>query len=355
MRAVVAPKMADRTLYQAMPGLLDSMPTRLRTRYEALATAPFHISIDVCRRAFHQWAFDRTRIRPALAPTIPLHCSDDFLEACGALAHEFDLPLQTHLAETKTQAMLGYRKYGKSLTAHLDDLGLLTGRFGAAHAIWIDDDDMMRLADKGARVAHNPLSNLRLGSGVAPVRRMLDRGLPVGIGTDGSNTSDGQNMFEALRLAAYLSRLQGANYETWLSAREALRLATLGSAELLGFDRIGRIAPGYEADLVFLRLDSPHLVPLRAPLLQTVFAETGASVQTVMIGGRTVFDNGHLLTTDEAKLRCQAEDAAARLDGANTSTAHSAADIAEVVGAFCVAHGRAHHHVHRRLPDHQTS
>src|SRR5262249_13369354 len=163
-------------------------------------------------------------------------------------ARDFDLRLQTHLAETKPQAVLGLKKYGRSLTQHLAALGLLDERLSAAHAIWIDADDMRRLADAGCGVVHNPASNLRIGSGLAPVRAMLRSGLRVGIGTDSTNTSDGQNMFEATRLAALLSRLVTPDYADWLSAQESLRLATTGSAGILGFDRIGRLAPGHRAD-----------------------------------------------------------------------------------------------------------
>ena len=274
IRAVVAPMIADTTLYRALPGLLDAFPEPARSRYAAMAAAPWQDILAICAEACRTWPFDRRRIRPAIAPTIPLHCSDDFLRGCGALARDMDLPLQTHLAETKSQAVLGLRKYGRSLTAHLAGLGLITDRLSAAHAVWIDDEDIARLADGGARVAHNPMSNLRLGSGVAPVRRMRDRGLRVGIGTDGSNTSDGQNMFEATRLAAYLSRLEGPEPDTWISAQDALQMATAGSADLLGFPRIGRLAPGFEADIVFLGLDAPHLVPLpRAPAADRVRRE----------------------------------------------------------------------------------
>jgi 5-methylthioadenosine/S-adenosylhomocysteine deaminase len=118
---------------------------------------------------------------------------------------------------------------------------------------------------------------------------------------------------------------------------------------VLGFENIGRLAVGYEADIVFLRLDSPHFVPLRAPLLQMVFGENGASVHTVMIGGRIVFHDGHLLTLDEAALRRQAEAAANRLDQANAAPHTSAATLARLVGAFCAAQGCTGHTPARKL------
>ena len=349
MRAVVAPMISDRTIYQALPGLLEALPEPIRKDYARLQAAPIGQTLSTCRDILANWEFDRRWIRPALGPTIPLHCSDPFLIECGRLAGEYDVPIQTHLAESRAQAAVGRARYGKSLVAHLDELELLSARLSAAHAIWLDDDDIARLGKSGVRVAHNPSSNLRLGSGVAPVRKMLDSGIAVGLGTDATNTSDGQNMFEVTRLASYLSRIDSFATDAWLSAGEALHLATEGSAGVLGFEKIGRLAPGFEADIVFLRLDSPHYVPLRSPLIQMVFGENGASVQTVMIGGRIVFQDGKLLTLDESALRQQAQQAANRLDDANAGVFASAATVARLVGTFCAAQGCTGHRLPRKL------
>jgi 5-methylthioadenosine/S-adenosylhomocysteine deaminase len=349
MRAVVAPMIADRTIYQALPGLLEALPDELRTQVAGLAAAPIEATFAACTDILANWEFDRRLIRPALGPTIPLHCSDEFLTRCADLAREHGVPLQTHLAESRAQAAIRQSRYGNSLVGHLDHIGFLSERLSAAHAIWLDDDDIVRLGSAGVKVAHNPSSNLRLGSGVAPVRQMLSSGVTVGIGTDASNTSDGQNMFEATRLASYLSRIEGPVTDRWLSAHEAFHLATEGSAKVLGFDNIGRLAPGYEADIVFLRLDSPHFVPLRAPLLQMVFGENGASVDTVMIGGRVVFHDGKLLTLDESALRRQAQEAANRLDHADGGSTASTTMVARLVGAFCAAQGCLGHPMPRKL------
>jgi guanine deaminase len=142
-------------------------------------------------------------------------------------------------------------------------------------------------------------------------------------------------MFEAARLAAYLTRIDGDDPAGWVSAAEALSLATEGSAKVLGNDRIGRIAPGFEADLVFLSLAAPHFVPLRSPVMQMMYAETGASVEKVMIGGRLVYEGGRMLTVDETALRRQAEAAAQRLDEENGPALISARDTARYVGLFC--------------------
>lgn len=349
MRAVVAPMIADRTIYHALPGLLDALPDSLRPQLAGLAAAPIATTFKACNDILANWNFDARFIRPALGPSIPLHCSDDFLVECARLSREHGVRLQTHLAESRAQASLGRARYGNSLVEHLDKLGFLSDRLSVAHAIWLESGDIRRLGECGVTVAHNPSSNLRLGSGVAPVREMLQAGVAVGIGTDASNTSDGQNMFEATRLASYLSRIDAFAADEWISAGEAFVMATEGSAKGLGFHDIGRIAAGYEADIVFLRLESTHFVPLRAPLLQMVFGENGASVDTVMIGGRIVFGEGKLLTLDEGQLRSHAEEAARRLDEANADLVVSGAKVARLVGAFCAAQGCELHSLPRKL------
>ena len=350
MRAVIAPMVADRTLYQAYPGLVDALPEALRDSARRAATAPYAESLRACRAILRGWSFDRDYVRPALGPTIPMHCSDDFLTGCRDLAREFEVGIQTHLGESATQAVIARKRYGASLTTHLDRLGLLGERFSGAHAIWIDRDDMRRIAESGGAIAHNPLSNLRLGSGLAAVRAMLDCGVTVGIGTDAANTSDTQNMFEAARLASYLSRIRGPDYREWLSAEEAFTLATAGSARVLGFGAdLGAIVPHAFADLVFLDLGHINYVPLRDALLQLVNGESGGAIDAVMVGGRFVLRGGKLLTVDEAKMRRDAESARERLDAANQGSLRTARALEDWVGQFCIAHARHPGLPHRHL------
>src|SRR5262245_35694714 len=338
IRAVIAPMMADRTFYQALPGLVDALPDDARRQVQALSAASWQTSIAVCDELLKNWPFDRDLIRPALGPTIPMHCSDEFLVACRDLAHEHDVPVQMHLAESKTQAVLGPVKYGgKTLAAHLGGLRLLGPRFSGAHGVWLTRDDVQRLADAGASVAHNPMSNLRLGNGIAPVRMMLEAGLRVGVGTDSASSSDAQNMFECTRLAAYLSRVRTPDYTRWVTVEEALTMATVGSAGVLGMERIGRLAPGFKADVLFLDLGHPNYLPLNDVAVQLVMAESGSAIESVMIGGRMVLERGRLLTVDEAKLRAQAEAARARLAAANAEALATARALHPHVGAFCVA------------------
>lgn len=340
LRAVVAPMLADRSLFQAFPDLLQGLPDALRPAAAAVRTASAADQLAVVRAAVADWPFDPAQVRLGVAPTIPLHCSDELLQGCAALSLAHGLPLQTHLAESRAQAVSGLQRHGCSLVAHLARLGVLSPRFSAAHAVWIDDADMALLAAAGATVVHNPLSNLRLGSGIAPVRRMLDAGLRVALGTDGANTADTQNLFEAARLATGLSRVVDADESRWIGAATALAMATRHSAHALGWgDRLGVVEAGRAADLLLVDLRQAHFVPLRDPVRQLVHGECGVGVATVLVGGRTVVERGRVTTVDEAALRRRAQAAADRLDAMNADGRGLAQALRPWVSAYCCGMG----------------
>ena len=351
IRAVVAPMIADRSFYQAIPGLLNAFPPELRALAETMRTASAEAILAPIGDAAAAWPWPRDRIRLGIAPTIPLHCSDDFMIACRDMAARFDMPLQTHLAESPVQRTAAQRRYGSTLTAHLQQLGMLGPGFSGAHAIWIDDAEIDLLARHGGTLAHNPGSNLRLGNGIADMRRAIGGGVTVGVGTDGSSSADNQNMFEAMRLAAFVSRVFDRAPADWIGAAEALRMATEGSAAVLGMaDRIGRIAPGYKADLTFLDLDHVNLVPLNNAAQQLVNAEDGTAVRDVMVGGRFVLRDGALPGLDWPRIVGRAREAAARLTTANAAAREAAERLAPVVDHFCLGLGRCAYDLPRKLP-----
>jgi guanine deaminase len=348
MRAVIAPMVADRTFFEAIPGLIDVVPAAWRADVDKLRLAPWKTSLDNMRRAFAAWKFDRGQIGLAVAPTIPHHCSDEFIRACVDLAREHGLGLHTHVAESKVQAIVGLQRYGKTLTAHLDDLGVLGPRFTVAHGVWLDLDDMKRLGDQGASVAHNPGSNMRLGNGFADMRAMLDRHVNVGLGTDGANCSDNLNMFEAMRLASLVSKGQRPDVERWVTTAEVARAATEGGARALGFDgHIGRLAPGYKADVVFVDLGHVNWLPLNDPTNQLVHTEDGSAVRHVMIGGRMVVQDRRLTTVDMAALARQAEAARERLARVNAPGKELYERLATVVGRYCPGLAHTPYHIAR--------
>jgi guanine deaminase len=348
MRAVIAPMMADTTFFRAIPGLIEAMPAGMREKAEALKATPYDVSLATCRELIENWSWNRDQLRPALGPTIPHHCSDAFIIACRDLAKTHGIGMQMHVAESKVQAVVGPRKYGTTLVGHLHKLGLLAPNFTAAHAVWLDDDDMALLADAGATVAHNPGSNLKLGSGMGAARKMTQKGIAFGLGTDGCLSSDNQNMFEAMRLAAYISRVQGPDPRQWLSAAEAFEAATKGGARALGMQNsIGRLAPGFKADVVFLDLNHINYVPLNEPLYHVVFVEDGTGVDRVMVGGRMLVEGGKVLGADMAKLAAEANAAVEHLNKVNAGARDFIRMFEPVVLDYCVGLAREPYRVQR--------
>lgn len=352
VRTVIAPMLADLSLYEAIPGLMDSLPEPLQKEAAKFRLNPFEETAKACERFLASWSHPLDEAKPALAPTIPLHCSDPFLERCRDLARAHGIGLHTHLAESKTQAVSAIKRYGKTLTAHMDDLGLLGPNFTAAHGIWLNDDDIALMAERGCSVAHNPGSNLRLGTGVAPVRKLLDAGVCVGVGSDGTNSSDNQNMFEALRLAANVSRLCDLDVNGWVSAREALEMATLNGARMLDLPaRIGEIAPGARADIVFLDLNNVNLVPFNNPLNLLVYSEDASSVKSVMVNGRLVLEDRRFTSFDYAGLRRKAQEAADWLRERTEENRKTVMGLEGFVARHCLCLCRENYPVKRLVCD----
>ena len=336
MRAVVAPMMSTRGLWQSIPGLYDALPEPMREVVDGLQTGPGDAAIAICRDALHNWPHDPARVKLALGPTIPHHCDEAFWIACRDLAREYGALMQTHLAESKVQALASPKLYGKTLSGYLDSLGVLAPNLVAAHAIWLTGDDMKLLADRGVSVSHNPMSNLRLGSGVAATVAMREAGVNVAIGTDTCTCADALNMFEASRLACTLSRVQGPDYERWLESAQALQMATEAGTKALGWEgEIGRIAPGYKADIVMLDLGRITYVPLNDPVNQVVFAEDRGGVRDVMIDGRMVVEDRKVTSVDMDRLRAEVEAAVARQVPAREAIWPKIDALAAHIGPFC--------------------
>lgn len=348
LRALVAPMLADINLFGAVPGLLEALPEALQRDVERVRLRPYVELIAACRSLLHGRAPAAELVRFGIAPTIPLFCSEDFLKACRALADDTGAFVHTHLAESKIQALSGMTRYGQTLTAYFDSLGLITERFTGAHGVWLDGDDMSRLGERGASVAVNPGSNLRLGSGIADARAMLSAGVNVAVGSDGSSSSDNQNMFEAARLTSYCSRVLSHDRERWLTTEETFEAATLGGAKSMGLEGvIGRIAPGYKADLVFLDLDDLAYIPINDPVNQLVHADDGGSVHSVMIAGRLVYDARRFTTIDLDKLRQGARRARERLDGISEERKALVGSLEGLVAQYCSCFAQQPYHVHR--------
>lgn len=248
-------------------------------------------------------------------PSAVQRCSDKLLRGAADIAYKRKLPMHLHLAETKAQAVMGKRLYGTSLLQHLDSLDILGPNLSMAHSIWIETADLDLFAKSGATPVHNPASNLRLGSGLAPVRDLLSKGVQVALGSDGAASNDGQNMFDALRLAALIHNQAGTDFNHWVMPTQVLAMATRNGARAFALDA-GVLAPGKLADLVLLRLDTPSFTPLNDVMSQLAFCENGSSVDTVIVNGEVVVQGGHLAKLDETEVLALATKARERLNPA---------------------------------------
>lgn len=254
------------------------------------------------------------RINVTLGPHALYTCPPGYLEKVIALANKTKRSLQIHLSETKLEVEESYEKYGKSPIEQVAELGLFKSRVTAAHCVHVSEGDLDVLAENRVGVAHNPGSNLKLGSGVAPVARMLAKGIKVGIGTDGASSNNNLDMFEELRLASLLAKGIAMD-PTLLNAKSTLRMATLMGAKALFLENCGCLKEGWKADLIGLYLDVPHLTPMHDPIAQVVYAASAADVALVMVDGKILLEKGELKTIDEAKIRMEAARCAARLVG----------------------------------------
>ncbi len=264
------------------------------------------------REMAEAWA-DHPLIVPSIAAHAPYTVCAANLVKEAELAEELGLPLQIHVSETRWEVEKLLAEKGKSPVAYLADLGVLGERVVAAHCVHVSPEDIDLLAEFEVGVAHNPASNLKLASGIAPVPAMLARGVKVGLGTDGTASNNTLDLVRDLQLTALLHK--GASFDpTVLPARTVLEMATLGGARVLGLeDRIGTLREGKEADLICVAIDGAHATPFYDPFSHMVYAARAADVRHVMVRGKLVVRNHQLKTIDLDRLRAASRETAARI------------------------------------------
>lgn len=246
---------------------------------------------------FRQKFGNDSLVVPAVAPHALYTNSDETLKAARQLANQYGVPLLIHLAETERERLESIAKFKMSPTKKLDSLGVFDGRTVAAHAIWVDSEDMDILQSKGVGVAHCPTSNMKLSSGAAPVTEMLKRGIAVGLGPDGPAGSNNDfNMFEEMDLAAMLQKLVTKDPRA-LPARQAVEMATVHGARAIGLEKeIGSLEAGKCGDMIVVSLKDAHAAPLYDVYSQLVYALKGSDVREVFVNGRLIVKDRHSLT-----------------------------------------------------------
>lgn len=250
-------------------------------------------------------------IKPIVNVHAPYTCSPDLLQTAHAMAVELNTPLHLHLAETEVENAEIEKRYGARPLQHLNNLGLLDERLLAAHAIWLNDDELDIVAEKRIKILHNPQSNLKLIAGVAKIPKMLQRGITVGLGTDGAASNNGLDMFREMKTAALIHKWN-THDATAIAAPVAVKLAT--NAAALTLENItGVIAIGKAADLIVVDFSSAHLRPCYDRMAQLVYSANGADVKDTMVNGKFLMRERKLLTIDEKVVYWQIDKIAAQL------------------------------------------
>lgn len=307
MRATVAIDQPNKLEYEKYPYLEDLLPDDIKNRMRTLPRQSARDLLDLYEHLFSKWHGSHNgRIRAAVSCSAPQRVTDDYMQGLNALSLERGVPYNMHILETKLQRVFGDEVLGMSLVKFAHARGILHEHSVVIHAIWVDDDDIDLLASTGVTIAHNPICNMRLGSGVAPYHKWLDAGISVCLGTDEALSDDRINMFDVLKMTSLVHTLRQSNWDLWPTPHRVFDHALRGGARALGLQDIGLLREGFQADIVLLDLKGTALNPLNNLQRQLVLCEDGRSVKHVFVAGQQVVSDGKLTLVDEDALRVDA-------------------------------------------------
>jgi 5-methylthioadenosine/S-adenosylhomocysteine deaminase len=272
--------------------LFDFPSPNFKTQEEGLAYT---------RMLIEKWA-DDPLINIIVEPHALYTCSPSLLIEAKKLADNYHVPLGFHLLENAAEKKQLEEKFGKSAVSFLKDIGYLNERMLAFHCVCLSEEDRKLFADHGCKAGHNPASNMKLASGVAPVPDMFKAGITVGLGTDGCASNNTLDMINEMSTAAKLHKVTRLD-PTVMNARTVVRMATIEGAKALGMEKItGSLEIGKKADIIIIGLNEPHLTPLYNEYSHLVYAMSGADIDTVLINGKIVMENRKLLTINEEEV-----------------------------------------------------
>lgn len=292
IRAFIAPLIQDMPFVAGYPEGLKSLPHKPYNQ----STADVLALMETIVTELHE---PDAGIQIAVGPTGFHRCTDALFEGCRDLSDRHNLCRHIHLLETRAQKMLAQERFGGSAVKHLQQLGFLDHRTSLAHSIWLDDADMAILAETKSTVVHNALSNLRLGSGIAPVLKYLQAGVNVSFGCDGAASNDGQDLLEAIKIGSILHNVTDPDYKHWITPRKAVEMAAIGGFTGVNLaDQVGSLTVGKQADLVLYDLKNLSLLPRTDPIKLLVLGRPNAAVDSVWVRGQRVIADGILHTVD---------------------------------------------------------
>ena len=275
---------------------------------------PVEKGLEYTESLIRKWQGDPL-VSIAVEPHSLFTCSPDLLISANELALSYKVPLIIHVAETLNEVAEVKEKYGKPPVEYLHSLGLLDSHLIADHCVHVNEQDIEKMANYGAKVIHNPESNMKLASGIAPVTDLLARGVTVGLGTDGCASNNNLDVFTEMDMAAKLHKIQTMD-PTVLDSVAVLRMATIEGAKALGMeDMTGSLEPGKKADIIIVDVDKPHLTPMYNPYSHVVYAARGNDVSHSIINGRLIMEDRKLLTLDIEEIMARAREKAMQVRG----------------------------------------
>lgn len=300
IRARIALDQPELSELEKLPFLSELLPENIRRELSSPSGVPAEKLLELYDHLINRWhGAAGGRIKAAVSCSAPQRVSPEYFAQLDDLSLRHDLPFYAHMLETRLQRVFcELCLQGRSLVQYTDELGLLSDRMNVIHAIWVDDSDIARLAKSGAVVAHNPNSNLRLGSGVMRWRDMHNSGIPVCLGVDEAIADDSINMWSVMKTAAMLHTLDDTNYDSWPKAFEVLKAATQTGGQAMREPGLGTLNTGAPADLILVDLQALPFVPLNHLPRQLVHCELGQSVLLSMVAGDIVVNNGEFKSFD---------------------------------------------------------
>ena len=299
IRAFVSPLIQDESLSAGIPS------GETEQNHEPYFRST-QATLDLIEEAVRQFHRPDEGVSILVAPTGIQLCSDALFEGCSELSNKYNLCRHSHLLETKAQEKLAQEKYGCSAVEHLKRIGYLSDRTSLAHCVHLSDTDITILAETKSTVVHNPLSNLRLGSGIAPILKYRQAGVNVTFGCDGASSNDSQDLLEAIKIGSLLHNVTDLDYQDWITPRQSVEMASLGGAKGLNIaNKLGSLTVGKKADLVMYDLTSLSLLPRTDPIGLLVLGRPTNVVHSVWVNGKQIVADGKVTTINVDELRQQ--------------------------------------------------
>ncbi|MBD2244586.1 amidohydrolase [Nostoc sp. FACHB-888] len=297
IRAFIAPLIQDESLTAGIPSGESAQNHEPYFRSTAA-------TLEIIEEAVRQFHRPDEGVNILVAPTGIQLCTDALFQGCTELSDRYNLCRHSHLLETRAQEKLAQQKYGCTAVEHLKRIGYLSDRTTLAHCVWLNDADIAILAETQSTVVHNPLSNLRLGSGIAPILKYRQAGVNVTFGCDGASSNDSQDLLEAIKIGSILHNVTDSDYQHWITPRQAVEMASLGGAKGLNLaDKLGSLTVGKQADLVLYDLTNLSLLPRTDPIGLLVLGRPSNVVDSAWVNGKQIITGGKFTTINVDELR----------------------------------------------------